>query len=59
MPKRYFEIGRKHLIKGKYYSDIIQVLTPKKISQKKEENDVAGVYTKLKRKVKIFTAVDN
>jgi ABC-type antimicrobial peptide transport system permease subunit len=58
VPRSYFEVGKQRLIKGKYYSDNATFDT-KKISQKKEDGEVAGAYTQLKTKVKIFTAVDN
>jgi len=58
VPKSYFEMGKHRLIKGKYYSDNATFDT-KKISQKDEKGEVAGAFTQLKTKVKIFTAVDN
>lgn len=58
VPKSYFDTGKQRLIKGRYYSDN-RIFEGKKISQKKEEGEVAGVYSQLKTKVKIFTAADN
>lgn len=59
VPRKYFDVGRQRLLKGKYFSDNTSFNSKPVSLGKEKEGEVAGVFTQLKTKVKYLFSVDD